>query len=131
MTPKQLEQQRRRRKESGNATTKKYEKTKHGKLMRAYRNMLSRVGGVQWRKSHLYAGKDILPKDEFYAWALSSAEFHALYDAWVESGYDRRLSPSVDRVDSHLGYVVGNMRWLTHSENSRLGAIARHGGRAA
>lgn len=121
MTPDQLERQRVRRAQTGNAATKKYEKTKKGKLMRCYRNMESRVTGIQWRKKHLYEGKELLSRDEFYQWAISSPEFHSLFDAWEASGYDRKLAPSVDRVNSKKGYTVDNMEWVTHSENSRRG----------
>lgn len=116
--------QREYRRANGNAATNKYEHTKHGKLMRNYRNMKSRIEGVQWLKAHLYAGKSLLPKDEFYAWAMGCNAFHRLYREWVESGYDRKLAPSVDRKDSRLGYEVGNMEWVTHSENSRRGAVS-------
>lgn len=117
--------QRKRRKEIGNIDTHKYERTKKGKIMRIYRNMLSRVNGVQKRKFHLYAGKDILPKTEFYDWAVNSPEFTVLFDAWVASGYERKLSPSVDRIDSGSGYRIENMEWVTHSENSRRGSMSQ------
>lgn len=118
--------QREYRKANGNACTNKYERTKHGKLMRIYRNMKSRIEGVQWQKSHLYAGKYLLPKDEFYVWAITSPGFHRLFREWEESGYDRKLAPSVDRVDSSVGYRIWNMQWVTHSENSRRGSISQH-----
>lgn len=114
------------RKETGNATTRRYEKTKRGFLVRAYRNMLSRVTGVQKKKAHLYEGLTILPKQEFYEWALTNIVFNELFACWVVLGYDRRSTPSVDRIDSTRGYEKGNIRWLTHVENSRLGAQSRH-----
>jgi hypothetical protein len=43
----------------------------------------------------------------------------------VSSGYDRKLTPTVDRINTELGYEIHNMRWLTHSENSRLGGRAK------
>ena len=116
--------QRAHRKANGNAHTLKYERTKHGKLMRIYRNMKSRIDGVQWTKAHLYQGKYLLPKDEFYVWAMMSPDFHRLYAEWVESGYERKLAPSVDRKDSSVGYRPWNMEWVTHSENSRRGAVS-------
>ena len=119
------EYQRKNRKENGNAHTLKYERTKKGKIMRIYRNMLSRVTGVQKQKYHLYRGKEILPKSAFYNWAISSPDFAVLFDAWVESGYERKLSPSVDRVDSSQGYRIDNMEWVTHSENSRRGCAGK------
>ena len=119
------EKQRVYRAENGNLCTKKYEKTKRGFLMRMYRNMTSRTLGIQKGKAHLYKGKEILSKEDFYAWA-NSAEFDTMFAIWEASDYNRKLTPTVDRVDSKLGYKEDNMRWLTHSENSRLGAISKN-----
>jgi hypothetical protein len=98
----------------------KYErKSKQGFLMRAYRNMQSRVTGVQSRKHHLYVGKELLPRAEFYAWSLADPDFNRLFDAWLAAGHPRRTCPSIDREDSALGYAFGNIRWITFSENCR------------
>lgn len=120
-----LEWQREMRKANGNAHTKKYERTKKGKLMRTYRNMYTRVSGILKTKAHLYEGLDILSREDFYAWSLSDSTFNTLFDDWVSSGYDKKLSPSIDRKDTNCGYVLDNMRWLTHSENSRLGSLSK------
>ena len=116
-----MEWQRQHRKRTGNAYTNKYEKTPHGKLMRIYRNMKSRVEGVQKLKAHLYEGKELLSKEDFKQWAASD-EYLTMYNTWKDSGFDRKLAPTVDRKDSTKGYTVDNMRWLTHSENSSLGS---------
>jgi hypothetical protein len=111
---------------SGRVNIRKYEKTKKGFLVRGYRNMQSRVEGVQHLKAHLYVGKSLLSREAFYDWALNhSPEFHSLFEVWESSGYDRRLTPSVDRVESSKGYELGNMEWVTHSENSRRGSLSR------
>lgn len=96
---------------------KRYEKTPNGFLMRAYRNMKSRVTGVQQKKHHLYKGLSILSKEEFYEWSKKSKEFKALFLAWEKSGHERRLTPSVDRVNSSLGYELTNMRWVEFHKN--------------
>lgn len=127
MTPEALAEQRARRKANGNADTKKYEKTVNGFLMRLYRNMQSRVTGVQAAKYHLYKDKELLSREDFYSWAHASPEFLPMYTIYVESGYNQKLAPTVDRRESCRGYTTDNMRWLTHSENSRLGAISRYG----
>lgn len=111
---------------NGDANTKKYERTLNGFLVRKYRNMQSRVLGIQKLKSHLYKGKFLLPREDFYRWATQSDKFHKLWVIWVNSGHDRKLCPSVDRVDSSKGYILENMEWVTHSENSRRGSINRH-----
>ena len=120
------ERQREYRRANGNLCTLKYERTKGGKLMRCYRNMESRILGIQSAKHHLYRGKELLSREEFYEWAMASHEFHRLFREWEESGYQMRLAPSVDRIDSQRGYTPDNMQWVTHSENSRRGATSPH-----
>lgn len=116
-------QQRSYRKLNQDRCTKEYEKTISGYLMRTYRNMLSRVSGVQKAKAHLYSGLDILTKQEFLSWSLTT-NFEDLLSEYKGSGYDMKLAPSIDRKNSDLGYTLENIRWVTHSENSRLGALS-------
>lgn len=107
-----------------------YEKTPKGFLMRKYRNMLSRVRGINGAHKQCWKGKDILPKAEFYEWALASETFWTLWRAYEASGFDRELCPSPDRLNPDEGYQVGNMEWVTTRENSRRGAKNRHKARA-
>ena len=117
------------RRRTGDACTKKYEKTPKGFVMRMYRNMLSRIRGIQKKSAYLYTGKDILPKEEFYDWCLNNDDFKILFEKYSASGYDRQLAPSVDREDASIGYVISNMRIITHFDNSKKAsdlAIQRH-----
>lgn len=52
----------------------------------------------------------------------SKTVFHELFLSWEQSNYSRKLTPSVDRIDSSKGYYLGNMEWVTHSENSKIGS---------
>ena len=101
----------------------RYWKTFNGKLMLTYNNMTRRVDGLS--KPHLYRGLDICPRDVFYAWSKGNLSFNSLYRKWVESGYERKLSPSIDRINPKEGYTFENIRWITHSENSRIGSASR------
>lgn len=122
---KRMAWQREHRRRNGNADTRKYEKTVSGFLMRLYRNIQSRVRGIQKQKAHLYAHIVAIPsREEFYAWAERQSDFHRLFAEWVTSGYARAWTPSVDRRDSSRGYEFGNLEWVTHSENSRRGAVS-------
>lgn len=114
-----LEYQRKKRLETNNKYTKKYERTVNGFLVRKYRNMQSRVEGVQYKKSHLYEGLELLERDDFYAWSKNNPDFKTLYSKWVESNFERRLCPSVNRIDPLKGYTLENMEWITFSENCR------------
>jgi hypothetical protein len=105
--------------------TKKYEKSKKGFLVRCYRNMKSRVLGIQKLKYHLYGGLEILNKKDFYAWSIDNKNFNLLFTNWEKSNYLKKLTPSIDRIDSSKGYVLKNMQWITHSENSRRGSLSK------
>ena len=74
--------QRERRSINRNSDTKKYEKTLNGFLMRTYRNMQSRVEGVQHLKQHLYLGKELLSRELFYAFSKSNQQFLELFSLW-------------------------------------------------
>lgn len=121
-----LAYQRAHRKANGYAAAHKYEKTINGFLVRVYRNMLSRVTGVQKLKKHLYLGLCILEKHTFYEFSKNDATFVKLFEEWKLADYDRRLTPSIDRINSTNGYSLDNIRWVTHSDNSREGALSRH-----
>lgn len=122
---KKTRAQREKRRLSGDPATKKYEKTPKGYLMRSYRNMQSRVLGIQ--KTGSWTGKELLPREEFYEWALNDPVFRSLFMAYEALGFDRRFAPSPDRIDSSKGYTLDNLRWVTHSINSSLS----HGGKKA
>lgn len=116
--------QREYRIKNNNAWTKKYEKTKRGFLMRMYRNMQSRVEGIQYKKRHLYEGKSLLSRSEFYEWAINQDAFNTLFTQWEISNYERKIAPSIDRIDSDYGYEINNIRFVTFSENCRN--VRRH-----
>jgi hypothetical protein len=92
--------------------------------MRTYRNMQSRVTGVQHLKAHLYLGLPLLDRDTFYTWAWDNPDFWRLYKRWIAADYEHKLTPSINRLDTNSGYVPGNIEWLTHSANSTLGSMS-------
>jgi hypothetical protein len=99
--------------------------SKHQYILYTYNRMAQRVRGQNKTKRHLYLGLPICSRKEFYSWAMKHETFHKLWDEWKEAGMPSRLIPSIDRIIPESGYVLYNMDWLTHSENSRLGAISR------
>ena len=105
------------------ATSKAYEKTPKGYLVRSFRNITNRVTGVAKNCSHIYKGLPVCTKEEFYEWSLSwESNYLYLLEEYKQSNYERSVAPSVDRIDSNSGYVLGNMQWVTISKNVSLTA---------
>lgn len=55
-------------------------------------------------------------KQEFKEWLYANG-FKEKYDAWVDSGYDKWMKPSCDRIDDYKGYSLDNIRLTTWKEN--------------
>ena len=106
---------------------KRYKRTLKGMILDRYKEMRCRVEGKRPKGKLRYLGLDICTKEDFINWSISSLELISLYCNWVLHNYNRKLSPSVDRINSKLGYTLDNMRWVTLSENSSRGRKARHG----
>lgn len=124
--PEIVEKQRKSDERTNAARAQRYTRTKNGYLCLCYGNMRRRVLGWQKNKRHLYEGKEILDRKEFYSWARYDEQFNSLFIKWKEAGQPLKLAPSIDRIDPNKGYILSNMRWITHSENSRIGSINRH-----
>lgn len=55
-------------------------------------------------------------KPELSEW-MHRKGFKSIYDNWIESGKDKDLKPSVDRLDDFKGYSLDNIRLGTWLEN--------------
>lgn len=54
---------------------------------------------------------------EFRYWMYLQDDFEKLYNDWIESGYAKSLTPSVDRINNSLPYTLDNIRLMTWKEN--------------
>jgi hypothetical protein len=68
-------------------------------------------------------GWKICTFEDFKDFALQSEEFKKLREAWINSDFDRKLVPSVDRIDNDRGYTIDNIQFLNLSENVKKGHI--------
>ncbi len=55
---------------------------------------------------------------EFSFWIKSQHNFKSLWDNYVESGYDKWVAPSCDRLDDYKPYTLDNIRLVTWKENN-------------
>ena len=60
---------------------------------------------------------------EFREWLYSQTKFHELYSEWVNSGYKKRLKPSVDRKHDDIHYCMSNIQLMTWEENNKKSHI--------
>jgi hypothetical protein len=88
--------------------------------------MNRRVNGIATKRPDLYKGLPILPKDAFMVWAKNHPDFLNLYKRWFTSDFDRKLTPTVNRMNSSKGYVLGNIEWMTNSQNCGLSGGVRN-----
>ena len=79
-----------------------YARTKHGLLTDLFNrhNTSYEKRGVN---SATYS------KDELMIWALEQDLLHSLHSAWVDSGYKKKLTPSIDRKKDDTGYNINNI----------------------
>lgn len=64
-----------------------------------------------------YNGLEVCDRDSFVEWSMSDSAFPDLFQVWFDSGREYKLTPSIDRIDVSGVYVLGNLQWITHSEN--------------
>lgn len=71
-------------------------------------------------KKRRYYGKKFLSKEEWAEFCEKTEEqFMGMYCRWQESGYERLLSPSIDRINNDGDYTRENIQWLTLAENEK------------
>lgn len=90
--------------------SKKIVKTKDGLLKRIYGTQLS----CSKRRSH---SNPEYSKKEFIENSKRDNDFNTVFEKWENSGFDRWLKPSADRIDESKGYSFDNIRWVTWKEN--------------
>ena len=87
-----------------------YRKTKKGFIEYLFYNQVARSR----RRGH---PAPTYTRKELEQWMLSSDKFHSTWDEWISSGYDRALTPSVDRIDPNKPYSFDNICIVTLHEN--------------
>lgn len=58
-------------------------------------------------------------RDDLFLWLIKQENFNRLYLDWINSGYNTKLTPSVDRLDDYKSYTFDNIRLVTWEENNK------------
>jgi hypothetical protein len=105
--------------------SKKYRSNRKGNINRLIDNIFAHQ---QFSKSKL----DVLYTwEEFSSWVLQQKKFLTLYKIWIESEFDRNVTPSVIRIDSKKPFTLDNLKITTsrlaqlNSSHSRNRCVAQ------
>lgn len=100
---------------------KRYTRTKHGVALRIYRHQEQSCAARGYSAPSYTA-------QELENWLFNQPAFHALYDLWVASGYEKYTRPSVDRLDDYASYNLSNIQLLTWEANNQKNYASRMDG---
>ncbi len=94
----------------GKLYKEKYNKTKDGLVVKIY-------GAQICNSKHRGHRKPEYTRQELQEWMYSQETFHRIYSEWKQSGYLKRLTPSVDRKHDDIHYCMNNIQLMTWGEN--------------
>ena len=111
---------------------KKRQENDHRRFFLLVKNYAQKTYASMRRRCHYrtgekyYRGLKVLAREEFYRFALHDPNLPTLIRNYIDSGYQFRLAPSINRIDSKLGYIINNIEFIALGENGKLGAISMH-----
>ncbi len=112
-----------------NSHCKKCQSSLATERSRTLKGLPSRIHSRQKASSKIRGHKSpVYTVAELCEWMLSQPIYYELHAEWVESGYDKKKTPSIDRLDDYKGYSFDNIRIMTWEGNLKKGHDDRKNG---
>ena len=93
---------------------KLYSRTKNGLIATIYGNQKNHSK----RRNHKPPNYTLF---QLKVWVFNNNLFNNLYECWVNSNFDKDLTPSIDRKKDNLPYSLDNIQLMTWIENNEKG----------
>lgn len=105
--------------------SRKYTRTRHGKIMVMYSAAKARC-----RSKDAYKDREVEMSISEFTEFVKTTEYYKIFNTWVDSGYKKMLSPSIDRIDNDKGYTINNIQIIPLIDNIKKDiGKSWHGGR--
>ena len=105
---------------------KTWNKKSREKAKFTHRGWITKVYGRMKRSSETRKNCPLdFSKEEFTIWIKENKVFKKLHKDWVDSCFDKKLVPSVDRIDDYGGYSFDNIQLMTWEENNKKGRLSK------
>lgn len=93
-------------------------------FLHRFSGILARVEGRVGKRTKPYkvTGTRMFTKEQFLRWCYlpkNLNKFQRLHEEWVKSKFQRKLCPSIDRINEDKGYTLNNIQWLTCGDNHK------------
>lgn len=92
-------------------------RTLRGFLDEKYHAMTLRVSGKPTNRYSSAVGLPIISKDTFLTWAYAQGDLVPMFEKYKQSGWERNLCPTIDRINNLKGYTIDNIQFLTMVDN--------------
>lgn len=98
-------------------------RSKFGRVRRIYR-MQKRNSKQRGHPMPNYTVEDLIE------WCVKQPKFHQLHSVWEGVNYNKKLTPTCDRIDDYKPYTLDNLQLMTWWDNKVKGEADRKKGKS-